>query len=131
MKSVKRIKLSVTDDSEQLYLSAFINELSIRPGELYPEKNSFGFNDLTLSDSRLTIVDSSGKKGASHVPATTGRETGSLLLALKELKLRNVFFDYHIPLNSRSVCRFLSSMRDRTMKSDLSSSASRSMLEKE
>ena len=56
------IKLSVTDESEQLYLSAFINELSIRPGTLFPEKNRFGFNDLTLSDTRVTIVDSSAKK---------------------------------------------------------------------
>ena len=46
--SLNRIKLSVTDESEQLYLSAFINELSIRPGTLFPEKNRFGFIDLTF-----------------------------------------------------------------------------------
>ena len=91
--SLNHLRLNFRDQKEELYFTAFINQLSVLPASLRPEKKELNIHDFVLQNSKVDIVDSSGSASITENNIKSG-ERGSLSMALGKLQLTNVSFSY-------------------------------------
>ena len=98
------VRFAFNDKKEKQYFSAQLGHLFCSPHQLDLEKYSFEVNDFVTSGFHVTIVDSSSTKDKppeekNHaVPDQKARqEFPPILIALKKLGLRDVYFSYKKP----------------------------------
>ncbi len=97
--SLKNVRLIFSDQKQQFYFSAFINDFSCLPASLNPERKVYRFNDLVLGNSQVIVVDSSTKIKVPQNNIKSRGDPSVLLLLFSKMKLHNVFFSYRQPLN--------------------------------
>jgi hypothetical protein len=95
---LNNVRLNYQDQRGELYFTAVINQLSILPALLSPEKNELNLHDFVLHNSNVAIIDSTGSSVTKN-NITSGGDPASLLMALGKLQLRNVSFSYKKPFN--------------------------------
>ena len=94
---LNNVRLNYQDQKGELYFTAFINQLSVLPGSLRPEKNEFNLHDFVLQNSNVAIIDSSTGNSITKNNITSRGDPASLRMVLVKLQLRNVSFSYKQP----------------------------------
>ena len=95
---LNNVRFNYQDQREELYFTAFINQLSVLPAELRPEKNEFNLHHFVLQNSSVAIIDSTVSSIIKSNITNSG-DPASLLMALGKLQLRNVSFSYKKPFD--------------------------------
>ena len=96
---LNNVRLNYQDQKQKLYLTAFINQLSVLPASLRPEKNEYNVHDFVAQNSQIEIVDSSTLNSVTEKNTTSSGNLAPLLMALGKFQLRNISFSYKQTIN--------------------------------
>ena len=94
---LNNVQLNYQDQRAELYFTAFINQLSVLPAALRPEKKEFNIHDFVLQNSNIAIVDSATTSSIKENNIKSRVDPASLMMALGKLQLRNISFSYKQP----------------------------------